>query len=88
MKFAIIGLLALLGLAPLAFAQSDACERSCCDSNGGTWDSDFGTCEYPSDGYYSCINQCEGMAGGSVNCCGSAFILGSIGAALFLSKKQ
>jgi hypothetical protein len=84
MRYAMVGLFLLLGLAPLAFAESDACEQNCCGVSGGSWDEDFGSCSEPGSSYYSCINQCEGMAGTSVSCCGSAFVLAAVGAALFV----
>lgn len=65
----------VLAAAPLAFATSDICEVNCCMSNGGDWDYDYESCDGASSGYYSCINQCEGMAGASASCCGPAALL-------------
>ncbi|MFH0884602.1 MAG: hypothetical protein V1861_02740 [Candidatus Micrarchaeota archaeon] len=37
MKMAILCILALSAIAPLAFAASD-CEHTCCDKFNGSWD--------------------------------------------------
>ena len=80
-------LMLVLALAPLAFAQSSACEENCCVSSGGSWDSDFESCDSAGNSYYSCINSCEGMAGANVSCCGSAAILlALLGGAMFVTK--
>jgi len=81
-------LMLALALAPLAFAQSSACEENCCVSSGGSWDSDFESCDVAGSSYYSCLNSCEGMAGGNVSCCGSAAILAVLGGALFVTSKN
>lgn len=80
------GVLALLALASLSFADSQ-CEQSCCYSAGGSWDYDYEYCEDASSSYYSCINNCEGNMGASYSCCGSAFVMAAVGA-LFVSRRQ
>ena len=91
----IIGLLLVLGLAGLGFAQS-WCEESCCDSAGGTWDSDYEYCSGADSSYYTCTSDyCSqgtstgsNSSGSSSSCCGSGFILMSvIGGAMFVRAK-
>ncbi len=90
MKYALLALLALAASSPVAFAQT-WCEQDCCEESGGTWDSDYDYCENPGSSYYECVSDdCSSASyqpargSASVSCCGSGFILASIGAVAFL----
>ncbi|MCI0504240.1 hypothetical protein L0Y65_06050 [Candidatus Micrarchaeota archaeon] len=91
MKTTIFGILALFALAPAAFAQT-WCEQSCCEENGGSWDSDYEYCSGADSNYYTCMDDyCstssyETGTGSSsnVSCCGSGFILAAVGGVAFL----
>lgn len=85
-------LLLLLVLAGAAFATSD-CDKSCCTSNGGTWDYDYDYCDidYGSSGYnnyINCYSNCWDDGDGysasyDYSCCGPMFmLLGLVGFAL------
>ncbi len=88
-KYVLVGLLMLAGLAPLAFAQSSQCDRNCCEASGGTWDEDYLWCSDPGSGYYDCTNSCVGTSSAdySYSCCGSAFVLASVGAGAFFFRR-
>jgi hypothetical protein len=56
-----------------------ACDKTCCTSNAGTWDTEYEYCDIdPTDGgynrYSACYNQCmqnsSGDIGSSAFCCG------------------
>lgn len=86
MKSALLGILLLAALAPVAAAESSYCEQSCCLSNGGTWDYDYDYCDGADSEYYSCTGDCPSTTYGSSSsssgpCCGSGFILASVGLA-------
>jgi len=86
----------MIAFAPVVFAQT-WCEQSCCEESGGSWDSDFESCDYPGDSYYACLSDyCSSAAyetggtgttggSGSFSCCGSAFILAGVGGAAFIA---
>lgn len=101
-KHLMAAMLALLALAPAAFAQS-WCEESCCDEAGGVWDGDSWTCFNGGSEFESCKNEwCSSEvpsdaepvpgrdydygSGGNVTCCGSAFILAAAGGLAFLHR--
>jgi hypothetical protein len=86
-------LLLILLLAGAAFASTYSdCDKSCCTSNGGSWDSDYEYCDidYGSSGYNSynsCYNSCweseDYSYSSDYSCCGPAFLLlGIVGFAL------
>jgi len=56
MKKTMLGMLALLALAPAAFAQS-WCEESCCDEANGNWDSDALECFNGGAEFTDCKNE-------------------------------
>lgn len=93
MKYAVL-LFGLL-LASAAFAQGDGdeaalkCVKSCCTSNGGTWDTYAETCDIESgspqeDRYAECAVNC--LLGGGGGCCGPALILFGIAAVAALRR--
>jgi hypothetical protein len=94
MRYVLVGLLLLAGLAPLAFAQSYDCEQTCCEAYGGTWDEDYQWCSGADSGYNDCSSSCyeatsDGSYSGSssFSCCGSAFVLASVGAGAFFFRR-
>ena len=76
----------LLIVAPLAFAQT-WCEQDCCDKAHGQWDSDFESCDYSDGSYDACVDVSCPQSKSSVSCCGSAFVLGVVGALAFISQR-
>jgi len=95
MKMAILCILALAAIAPLAFAQT-WCEQSCCEENDGSWDSEYEYCTGADSSYYTCLDDyCSsstydtGTGGSSnVSCCGSGFILAAVGGVAFIGMNQ
>ena len=87
----ILALLLLLAGAAFATSYTD-CDKSCCTSNGGTWDYDYDYCDidYGSSGYdnyINCYSNCWEDDGYSASydysCCGPMFmLLGLVGFAL------
>jgi hypothetical protein len=78
-------MLLFLIAAPLAFAQT-WCEQDCCDKARGQWDSDFDSCDYPDSSYGACVDEWCTQSKSSVQCCGSAIVLASIGGLAFISR--
>ncbi len=85
---------AFLMFASFLFAQSvdviEACQASCCEDAGGTWEG--GYCYGADPTYYDCVEDCTAMAdiyfgenGGC--CCGTAFILLLVGGAVVAKQK-
>lgn len=87
----------MLGLfASLSVAQNfdayEACEASCCEQSGGTWEN--GYCENAGPDYYSCVDSCVSMSDfyfgegmDSSCCCGTAFILLLLGGAVVAKQR-
>jgi len=84
---------AVLLLASMGFATESvdpeivkACEESCCEDAGGTWDGSI--CSAADDAYNDCVGDCiEAVSAFSETCCcGSALILLVAGAAVFMQN--
>ena len=84
MKTYILLLLVLLAAPLFAATTADVtakCQQSCCSQFGGTW-SGASCSGANADSYPSCVQTCEEVASGNYSCCGGAFMLAFVSAAV------
>jgi len=89
--------LILFFATPFVFAASD-CEHTCCDKHNGWWDDDFDDCKSTTEGYDTCVSDCEGAiwanqqhpdtTGGTHYECKAGFILLSLGVAAVMIARR